>query len=129
MGHIGTHSSTLWRPGCSPQPLKQMGCLPRAPPCPTRACDIHLNQLTKKIRANSIRKHTACGFSYLVRFSCPPTSTHQIYTTKLVLHQQITDETSANQTTDETSPIENQTSSDLVTVIGSAYMLISKLDA
>ena len=35
-----------------------------------------------------------CG-CYLVCFSCPPTYTDQIYTRKLVLHQQIYDETHA----------------------------------
>ena len=58
----------------------------------------------------------------LLRFSCSPTSTTQINTTKLVLQQKIYDETSARK------HIESWTCLNLVPIIGSACLLISELD-
>ena len=58
-----------------------------------------------------------CG-CYLVRLSCSPTSTAQIYTTKLMSHQETHNETYVK------NQIQNQTSLDLVKGIRSACLLI-----
>ena len=55
-----------------------------------------INIIVKK--GNGCRGHCDCKVCgcYLVRFSYSPASTNWIYTTKLMLHQQICNETSAN---------------------------------